>query len=143
MSLKNPAVDLCALLTGQTLASVPLVNGTNGNLFPTHMRNVEATTSPAVFIFNSGGPGPDVLFGSRRSAIYHPVVQVMVRGPAGDDAAGEALARAVLAYLAQLVPAGYIGLFVQGSQPTPLGEDSTQHQTWSFYVECRNAVDLA
>jgi hypothetical protein len=139
--LKNPAADIVALLTGQTLASVVLTAGTN--LFPTHMRNVEVVTSPAVFIFNSGGGAPELLLGGHRTGIYHPTVQVMVRGPAGDDAAGEALARAVLGYLEQLVPSGYLGLFAQASQPSPLGEDSTLHQAWSFYLEARYQLSLA
>lgn len=137
----NPAADLVAALTGQTIATVALTAGTN--LFPTHMRNIEVTTSPAVFLFNSGGPSPDLLLGGHRSGIYHPLVQVLVRGPAADDVAGEALARGVFAFLQQLVPAGYISVFAQGSQPEPLGEDSTQHQVWSFYVECRHQLSIA
>ena len=140
-ALKTPAADLAALLNNQTLGTVALVQGTN--LFPTHMRNVDVVTSPAVFLFDSGGSAPELLFGSSRSAIYHPTVQVQVRGPAGDDPAGQTLANAVFAYLAQIVPAGYIGVFVQSSAPAPVGEDSSQHQVWSFYVEARYQLALA
>lgn len=139
--LKNAAADLVAALGGQTVGGVELVAGTN--LFATHMRNVEVTTSPAVFLFNSGGGAPELQLGGHRTAIYKPVVQVSVRGPAGDDVSGETLARGVLAFLAQLVPAGYIGVFAQASAPSPVGEDSSQHQVWSFYVEARYQLSLA
>lgn len=140
-TLKDPATDLVAALNGQTIEGVALATGTN--LWPTHMRNVEITPSPAVFLYNAGGPAPQVLLGGHRQAIYAPSVQVLVRGPAGDDPSGEKLARGVLAFLEQLVPAGYLSVFAQASAPAPLGEDSSQHSVWSFYVEARYMLSLA
>lgn len=133
MALKDPAADVRGLLNGQTLASVALVEGTN--LFSGRARSTDEVAAPSVHLLNSGGGAPVPYLGGAREAYWTPSVQVMVRGAVEDFAAGEALARAVLSYLAQLVPTGYVALFVRESQPTPIGLDDASRPMWSINLE--------
>jgi hypothetical protein len=140
MPLKDVAADVAAFLTTKTAGGVVLTLGTN--LFRGRMREGDRTPSPAVFCLNTGGPEPEFYVGGRRTALYRPTVQVMVRGPAGDDQVGELIAREVLAWLSMQTPAGYASWNARDSQPAFLGVDSDQHGQWAINLECIYRVSL-
>lgn len=139
--LRDAAADVAAFLDGKSAGSVQLVLATN--LFIGPMRSGDRTTSPAVACLGTGGPGPESYLGGRRTSLYRPTVQVLVRGPAGDDQAGEALARGVLGHLHQAAPAGYVTWLARDSAPAYLGPDTDQHGLWSINVECLYRAALA
>ena len=78
-----------------------------------------------------------------RSAFYSPSVQVMVRGPTNDIAAGEVLARGVFAWLQQGAVSGYTQVLVRESQPFPLGEDAARHGLWVLNVSLQYGAKLS
>jgi hypothetical protein len=139
--LKDPAYDIVQFLDGKTAGTVALAQAVN--LFIGQHRSTDRTPSPAVFALNTGGPTPQTYLGGHRTALYRPTVQVMVRGPAGDDATGEALARGVMAWLQQQVTAGYITWSVRESAPAFLGSDTGQHGQWVMNIECLYRASLA
>lgn len=138
--LRDAAADVAAFLDGKTAGDVLLALASN--LFIGPMRSSDRTSSPLVACLGTGGPGPDSYLGGRRTALYRPTVQVMVRGPAGDNQAGEALARGVLALLHQTTPAGYVTWLARDSAPAYLGLGADQHGLWSLNVECVYRVSL-
>ena len=132
--LKDAAYDVVQFLNSKTAGGVVLTKG--ANLFIGQMRSGERTPAPAVFCLGTGGPAPEAYIGGDRSALYRPTVQVLVRGPAGDDETGGNVAREVLAWLNQRVVSGYVSWFTRDSAPAFLGTDSGQHGQWSINVEC-------
>lgn len=139
--LKDPAGDVAAFLNGKTAGATLLTLGTN--LFIGEMRSGDRTPAPAVFCLGTGGPSPEPYLGGHRTALYRPMVQVLVRGPAGDNQAGELLAREVLAWLNLQVVAGYLSWFARDSAPAYLGADRDQHGQWSMNIECQYRASLA
>lgn len=139
--LKDPAGDIAAFLGGKSAGATLLVLGTN--LFIGEMRSADRTPAPAVFCLGTGGPSPEPYLGGHRTALYRPMVQVLVRGPAGDNHAGELLAREVLAWLNLQVVAGYLSWFARDSAPAYLGADRDQHGQWSMNIECQYRASLA
>ena len=71
------------------------------------------------------------------------MVQVMVRGPAGDDQAGELISREVLAWLNMQVVAGYVTWQARDSSPAYLGADKDQHGQWAINIECLSVIALS
>ncbi len=132
--LKDAAYDVVQFLNGKTAGGVVLTK--SSNLFIGQMRSGERTPAPAVFCLGTGGPSPEPYLGGDRSALYRPTVQVLVRGPAGDDETGGNIAREVLGWLNQRVVSGYVSWFTRDSAPAFLGTDSSQHGQWSLNVEC-------
>jgi Bacteriophage minor capsid protein len=140
MPLNNAASDVATFLNGKTVGSVVLTLATN--LFIGQMRSGERTPSPAVFCLATGGAAPQPYLGSGRTGFYRPTVQVMVRGPAGDDQVGEAMARDLAALLNQQVVSGYVSWFTRDSAPAFLGTDTDQHGQWVLNVECDYVTSL-
>lgn len=138
--LKDPAADVAAFLNGKTAGATLLTLG--ANLFVGEMRSIDRTPAPAVFCLGTGGPSPEPYLGGHRSALYRPMVQVMVRGPSGDNQAGEQLAREVLAWLNLQVVSGYLSWFARDSAPAYLGVDKAQHGQWSVNLECLYRASL-
>lgn len=139
--LKNPAADVAAFLDGKVAGAATLALGTNlliGRLLSQDKRPVH----PCVAVKNTGGPAPEQYIGGHREALYRPTVQVMVRGPANDDQAGELVAREILAWLNMQVVSGYITWNVRESAPNYLGTDRDQHGQWSFNLEALYKVAL-
>lgn len=141
MALRNPASDLVTFLDGKTAGGVALAKASN--LFAGPMRTTDVTPSPAVFLLNTGGPPPAPYLGGNRESYFRATVQVLVRGPAGDIEAGEALARGVYELLHLATVTGYVALFARDSQPAYLGEDADQHGLWSLNVECQYKATAA
>jgi hypothetical protein len=132
-TLLNPASDLAAALTGQTLGSVALITGTN--LFYTRIHPMPMGL--VVQLLNSAGQAPMPLLGNGTS-VYRASVQALVFGSPGEDGfvQGEALARGVAGYLHQLRPSGYVSLFVRDSSPTIQEPDpETQRHRWTISIE--------
>ena len=139
--LKAPAADIAAFLDEKTVGATELALGTN--LFIGKLPAQDRVSShPCVAVRDTGGPPPTKYVNGRRTSLYRPTVQVTVRGPANDDAAGALVAREVLAWLNQQVAAGYISWFAREAQPNHLGTDRDQHGLWSFNVECLYKVSL-
>jgi hypothetical protein len=132
--LKDAAFDVVQFLNGKTAGGMVLTKAVN--LFIGQMRAGARTPAPAVFCLGTGGPPSEPYLGGNRSALYRPTVQVMVRGPAGDDATGASIARDVLEWLNQQVVTGYVSWFTRDSAPAFLGTDSDQHGQWAINVEC-------
>lgn len=133
MSIKNPASDLRALLTGQTLAGVLLTSGTN--LFAGQMRPDDTSPSdPSVFLLNTGGSAPSAYVNT--GGLFFPTVQVMIRGAPDALEAGENLSRAVFNALHWLIPTGYIAVRARESQPFALGFDESNRPMWVINLEC-------
>ncbi len=139
--LRDAAADVAAFLDGKTVGATLLALGTS--LFIGQMRSGDRTPAPAVFCLGTGGPGPQPYLGGHRTALYRPTVQVMVKGPTGDDTAGDLLAREVYAWLNMQVVAGYLSWFCRDSAPAFLGSDKDQHGLWSINVECVYRASLA
>lgn len=140
--LKNPAADVAGFLNGKVAGAATLTFGTN--LFVGKLPNQDrAPVHPCVAVRNTGGPQPQPYIGGHRESFLRPTVQVMVRGPAGDDQAGELVAREILAWLHLQVTAGYTSWNAREAQPTFLGTDRDQHGQWSMNFECtyRAALD--
>lgn len=140
MTMRNPAEDVVDYLNAKVAGSITLTKGTN--LFIGPMRSQDETPSPSAFALNTGGPSPLPYLGSGRQAYVRPTVQVLVRGPAGDFAAGEAIARAVLEHLHQQTLTGYTACFARDSHPAWLGQDADQHDLWSLNFELQYAITL-
>lgn len=139
--LKDAAADVAAFLDAKAAGATTLTLGTN--LFIGKMPNQDkAPSHPCVAVLGTGGPSSEPYFGGRRQSLYRPTVQVMVRGPAGDDQAGSLVARAILAWLHQQVVSGYVTWSVRESGPTYLGADRDQHGLWSLNLECVYRVAL-
>lgn len=132
--LLDPAFDVVQFLDTKTAGAVVLAQGSN--LFIGEVRSSERASSPAVFALNTGGPAPEPYLGGRRTALFRPTVQLIIRGPADDKQAGEALARGVFAWLHQRVLDPYVSWFARDSAPAYLGTDSGQHGQWSINLEC-------
>jgi hypothetical protein len=132
--LKDAAFDVATFLDTKTAGGVLLTKGTN--LFIGQMRSTDRTPAPAVFCLGTGGPQNEPYFGADRSALFRPTVQVVVRGPAGDDQTGALIAREVLAWLNQRLVTGYVSWFTRDSAPAYLGPDSSNHGQWAINVEC-------
>jgi poly(3-hydroxybutyrate) depolymerase len=118
-SLKDPAADLCAVLTARTFAGVALVAGTN--LFSAGRQ--EPGSRPAVYLLNAGGSSPVGFLGGNREAYYTPQVQVLVEGVEDSWSAAEGLARALYDELKYATVSGYVGVFCRDAQPAYLGEN--------------------
>lgn len=134
MIFKNPASDLAAVVTGQTLGGVALVSGQN--LFFEQIHPMPFSTS--VFFLNSGGLPPEPYLSPTASAYLRPTVQVLVYATPGEDgfAEGEALTRGLAGYLQQLTVSGYVSVVFNESQASYLGMDGdTQRHMWSW--NCR------
>lgn len=140
-ALKDAAADIAAFLDTKTAGGVVLALATN--LFRGRMLSIDTSQAPAVFCLNTGGPPPDQYLGGHRKALYRAMVQVMVRGPAGDDHAGELIAREVLAWLNMQVVSGYVSWNCRDSAPAYLGVDRDQHGQWSINVECLSVAALS
>jgi hypothetical protein len=138
--LKSAAADVTAFLDTKTAGDVVLVKGTN--LFEGQMRAIDRTTAPAVFALETGGPAPDFYLGGRRTSLFQPTVQVMIRGPAGDDTRGEAFAKAIYAWLHMRVVSGYVSWDARDSGPVYLGQDPQQHGQWVVNLVCRYRASL-
>lgn len=138
---RNPALDLVNFLDTKAAGSMTLAKATN--LFAGPMRGQDSTPAPAVFCLNTGGPSGSELLGGHRASLQRPTVQVMLRGPAGDIEAGEAIGRALLEWLHLRDLSGYVGLYVREPQPAFLGEDGDQHGLWVLNVECLYKATLA
>lgn len=139
MTTKNPAADLVDFLHGKTAGGVALTKATN--LFKGPMR--AETPAPCVFALNTGGPQPESYAHSSRRAYYHPTVQLLIRGPAGDIEAGEDLARGVFELVHQLALPGYVTVVARDSQAVLVSvEDSAQHPVWAVNVEAQYVASL-
>lgn len=139
-SSKNPALDVVNFLNTKAAGALTMAKGTN--LFVGPERSFPRTPATCLFALNTGGPGPSPYLGGHRTALYRPTVQLLVRAGAGDLEGGEAIARAVQAWLQQHALTGYITLFVRDSAPVYLGEFDQRHR-WAINVECLYRVDLA
>lgn len=141
-SIKAPAADVAAFLDGKAAGATTLALASN--LFIGKLPAQERVAShPCVAVRDTGGPPPTSYIGGHRTSLYRPTVQVTVRGPGGDDQAGALVAREILAWLHQQVPAGYITWLVREAQPNFLGTDRDQHGLWSFNLECLYRASLA
>jgi hypothetical protein len=138
--VKNPALDVVNFLDTKAAGSLTLAKGTN--LFVGPERSFPRTAASCVFALNTGGPGPEPYLGGRRTALFRPTVQLLVRAGAGDLEAGEAIARAVFEWLHQYVLIGYTSLYVRDSAPVYLGEFDQRHR-WAINVECQYRSSLA
>lgn len=141
MPLKDAAADVAAFLDTKTAGGVVLALA--GNLFIGQMRDGDRTTPPAVFCLGTGGPTPQPYLGGHRTALYRPTVQVMVKGPAGDDTTGKLLALELLALLNLQVVAGYLSWNARESEPAYLGHDRNQHGLWVLNLECMYRASLS
>ena len=140
-NLRNPAADVRDQLNGQTAGGIALTSGTN--LFGGPMRSGDRTPSPAVFIQATGGAQPDAYLQGRRTALYRPSVQVLVRGTAADFQLGESVARGVYELLHMKVVSPYISWMARDAQPVLVSlEDSAQHPVWAINLECVYKVSL-
>ena len=135
MPLKDAAADVAGFLNGKVAGATTLTLGTN--LFIGKMPGQDkAPVHPCVAVLGTGGPQAEPYIGGRRESLYRPTVQVLVRGPAGDDQAGALVAREILAWLNLQVVTGYVSWNVRESAPTYLGTDRDQHGLWSLNLEC-------
>lgn len=141
MPLKNPASDLVDFLHTKVAGSVTFTRGTN--LFIGRLRSTDTTPSPALFCLNSGGGASSPLLGGHRTSYKSPLVQLQVRGPAGDDETGEAFARGIAELVDLASVTGYVACFLRDSQPAYLGVDGDDHGLWSLNVELQYLVSLA
>lgn len=141
MSIKDAAADVAAFLDGEVAGSLTLDLG--ANLFIGQMRALERAAAPAVFVLGTGGPSPSHYIGGHRTSLFRPTVQVMVRGPAGDDTTGAAIAAAVYTLLHQQVPTGYVSWDARDSAPVYLGPDPRQHGQWVINLECAYRASLS
>ena len=140
MPLANPAVDLVDFLHLKVLAGVTLTKGTN--LFVGQVRAEDQTPSPSAFVLNTGGPQPTPYLGGAREAYWRPTVQVLVRGAAQANEAGERLALAAFSALALAsVPmtggGSYVAVLPRDSAPNYLGQDDSRRGLWSMNFECQ------
>ncbi len=140
MALKNPASDLVDFLTTKSAGGVTLTKGTN--LFASRMLSVDSAPDQAVFCLNTGGPSPTPYLGGGRESWYRPTVQVMFRGPTGDPATGEGIARGVFERLHHASVTGYTAVLRREAQPAFLGEDGDQRGQWVINVECQYKAAL-
>jgi hypothetical protein len=134
LTLKNPAADLAAALAGQTVGGVGLVVGENLFYHLVHPMPMGLV----VRLLNTGGPPPVPYLSPTSSSFYAATVQCLVYGMPGDDgfASGEELARGVAGFLHQLIPSGYVTVFVRDAQPVLLPPDGdTQRHAWSLNFE--------
>lgn len=139
--LKNPAADVVAFLNGKAAGAATLTFGTN--LFIGKLPSQDkANVHPCIAVRNTGGPPPQPYIGGHRESFLRATVQVMVRGPAGDDQAGELVAREIFAWLHLQVTAGYTSWNAREAQPTFLAVDRDQHGQWSMNFECAYRVAL-
>lgn len=134
MTIKDCASDVAAALAGQTLGGVALVADLNlfdGQLYP--------TPSLGVFCFNTAGSPPVPYLHSTASAVFEGGVQVLVRSPAGTDgyALGATLARAVLGFLQQNRPSGYVSLLSVDSSPGHAIDPDSQQNIFSLNFRAR------
>ena len=138
--LKNPAADITAFLNGKLAGATTLTSGTN--LFTGRMLDDTQSPAAAVFCLNTGGAAPVPYLNGNRTADFSPMVQVLVRGPVGDLAVGEGLARGVFAWLHQATVAGYVQVLARDSAPVLLEVDSAERGVWSINVECEYVASL-
>lgn len=139
--IKDAAADVASFLDGKAANSLTLALGSN--LFIGQVRSTERTQAPAVFVLGTGGTTPSPYIGGRRTSLFRPTVQLIVRGPAGNDTEGAAIAAAVYAWLHQRVTAGYVSWDARDSAPVYLGADPRQHGQWAINLECsyRSSLD--
>ena len=129
ITLKNPASDLAAAMTGQTVGGQDLVSGTN--LF---FRFLHPTPKDlAVYLLNTGGQAPDPYISPTASARFIANVQCLIYGPPGEDGfdLGQTLARGVVGYLQQASVSGYVRVTAIESQPTHLVDPETQRHIFT------------
>jgi hypothetical protein len=136
ITLKNPAADIIALLTGQTMNSVLLTSGDNLFATPVYME----AASLVVLVTNSGGNAPEPFVGTTAAALFRSSVQIVVQSEPGVDGfnQGEGLARLILGYLQQVgtTLTGYITALFREGAPTFVGVDpETQRNSWSLNLD--------
>ena len=122
VTFKDVASDVVTLLSGQTLGSVTLTSGTN--LFADFQYPFP---SMSVHVLGQPGGKPQPFIHSTDAALMSPGVDVLVYGPAGNAGhdAAETLMLAVMGYLQQSVPSGYISCLCSESYPRQSIEPDT------------------
>lgn len=130
-TLLNPASDLVAAVTGQTLGGVALTSGEN--LFS---GVIPQNVSMGVFLLNAGGEAPEPYCGSDSQSVFRSTVVLMVRGVAGSVGYtdSETLARAVLGYLHLRSVSGYISVRALHPHPDFIGNDETGRPQWTAQI---------
>ncbi len=134
-TLKNCASDMASALAGQTVGSVTLA--ASDNLF--YRRVHPMPQGLVVQLLNVAGPSPMPFLGTGTS-LYKGAVQCTIYGSPGEDgfAQGEALARGVAGYLHQLIPTGYISVFVRDGSPINQEPDpESQRHRWLVNIEAQ------
>jgi len=122
VTFKDSASDIVTLLTGQTLGGVALVSGTN--LFADF---IYPFPSMSVHVMGQNGGKPQPYLHPTSAALMSPTVDVLVYGPAGNPGhdAAETLMLAVMGYLQQRAPSGYISCLCSESYPRQSIEPDT------------------
>lgn len=138
--MRNPASDVAELLNGKDAGGLTLTLATN--LFKGFVRRADATTSPAVFVANTGGPPPEPYVSGARQSTVRATVQVMVRGAVNEFQAGETVARGVWRWLHQQDVPDYIACYARDAQPVFVGEDDLGHYMWSINLELQYVSTL-
>lgn len=133
ITLKNPASDLAAALTGNTVGGVALVSGTN--LFFRQIHPVPMGLQ--VVLLNTGSFAPEPYLSPTASAYFRDSVQVLVYGMPGEDGFGdgETLARGLAGELQQRAVSGYVSVTLVSGPFNYVGQDpDTQRHIWSLNV---------
>ena len=122
VTFKDCASDVVTLLNGQTLGSVALTSGTN--LFSDF---VYPFPSMSVHVLGQPGGKPQPFLHPPDAALMSPSVDVLVYGPAGNPGhdAAETLMLAVMGYMQQSIPTGYISCLCTESYPRRTIEPDT------------------
>lgn len=141
MALPNPAADLRDYLNGLVAGTTTLTRATN--LFAGRQLSDELMPAAVVCLLNTGGMAPAPYMGPERSSYYQAAVQVLVRGPARNLEAGEALARGVLGLLHQATVSGYVQVLARDSAPVLLDVDSAGRGVWACNVDAHFTAALA
>lgn len=134
VTLKNPASDAAATLTGQTVGGVALVTGTN--LFATQIHPMPQGL--VVQLLNTGG-FIEPYISPTAAAVAYANLQALVYGMPGEDgfSAGEALARGVVGFLQQTIPSGYISVTSVDLYNYVGSDPGTQRHVWSANFRVR------
>jgi len=134
VTFNDPATAIVTLLSAQTLGGVTLTSGTN--LFADFVYPF-----PTLSVHCLGQPGgkPQPFISSTDAALMSPNVDVLVYGypgNAGHDAA-ETLMLAVMGYLQQSIPSGYISCLCSESYPRQTIEPETGRVLFTATFELR------
>lgn len=132
-TLKNPASDMAAALTGQTLGGVALTSGTN--LFA---NEVPPNLTMAVSLLNGAGEKPQPYIAGSTDSIFRALVTGYVRGVGGGVgySNSETLARAVLGYMHLKTVSGYVSVEAEHTHPDYMGPDEQGRPQWTFLLRC-------